>query len=223
MPRKPRVLEPNRVYHVFNRRTDRQLLFPSPSAYDEFLDVLHEGRQRYNIRVCAYCPLQTHWHQAIWIREHDGVAPVISYLRWLSSKHALRFRRVSGTRGNGHVYQDRYKAVHVGNDWHYLTLIRYIEANPLAAGLVKRAQDWPWSSLAERLGGSRRILSKGPVPIPADWADIVNARCPTAETVSGDGGSSLRDGGRRPRGRRFTAAGTEVATRGDGGVYNPLL
>jgi len=208
MPRTKRVLEPNGLYHVFNRRTDRQLLFPSPREYEEFLKLLEEGRHRYDIRVCAYCPLVTHWHQAIWIRE-DGVAPVIGYLRWLSSKHALRFRHESATRGDGHVYQDRYKAVTVRSDWHYLTLIRYIEANPLAAGLVKRAQDWPWSSLAERLGGSRRILSDGPVPLPPDWPEIVNAQ--HAPAADGDGGSPPGDGGRRPRGRRLSAAGTEVA------------
>src|SRR5262245_49725663 len=136
MPRLPRVLEPNRVYHVFNRRNDRQRLFPSPRAYDEFLLLLEEGRERYDVRICAYVLMETHWHQAIWIREPDGAIAASKYLRRLSSRHALRFRCASGTRGDGHVYQDRYKAKPVKDDAHYLTLVRYIEANPLAAGVV---------------------------------------------------------------------------------------
>src|SRR2546423_9051418 len=155
MPRKPRVLEPNRVYHVYNRWTDRQRLFPSPRAYDEFVDLLETGVQRYGVRICSYCPLETHWDQAIWVRQDDGAAAVSKYLRWLSSCHALRFRFTTQTRGQGHVYQDRYKAHPVHDDRHYVTLVRYIEANPVVAGLVERAEQWPWSSFAERMSGSR--------------------------------------------------------------------
>jgi len=201
MPRKKRVLEANRVYHVYNRRTDRQLLFPSASAYDEFLDLLEDGRRRYCIRICAYCPLATHWHQAIWVRDGGGACDVSNYLRRLSSSHAIRFRLASGTRGNGHVYQDRFKSPVVGSEWHYLTLVRYIEANPLEAGLVRRAEEWRWSSLAERLTGGRRILEDGPVPLPSDWVEIVNARVPSEDAA----GTDVRHGGRRS-GR----GGTEV-------------
>src|SRR5262245_63846093 len=109
MARKSRVLEPNRVYHVFNRRADRQLLFPSPRAYDAFLDLLQEGRERYDIRICGYSLMANHWHQAIWVRE-TGATPVANFFRWLCASHAGSFRRSSGTCGNGHVYQARYKA-----------------------------------------------------------------------------------------------------------------
>jgi putative transposase len=64
----------------------------------------------------------------------------------------------------------------VETDKHYLTLIRYIEANPLNAGLVDRAEHWPWSGFTERLSGRRRIVDEGPVPLPDDWPDIVNTR-----------------------------------------------
>ena len=175
MPRKPRVLEANRVYHVYNRRTDRQRLFPFPRAYDEFLHLLEIGRERYDVRICAFCAMETHWHQAMWIRDEDGVTAAARYLRWLSSIHALRFRSASDTRGQGHVYQDRYKSSVVNDDDHYLILVRYIEANPVVAGLVDRAEQWPWSSLAERVSGRRRILDDGPVPLPENWVDIVNA------------------------------------------------
>ena len=176
MPRKPRLLEANRVYHVFNRRTDRQRLFPSPCAYDDFVHLIERGRERFDVRICTYCVMDTHWHQGIWVRENDGATAVSKYLRWLAACHALRFRFASDTRGDGHVYQDRFKSVPVETDAHYLTLVRYIESNPVAAGLVERAEYWPWSSFTERLSGRRRILDDGPVPLPDDWPDIVNAR-----------------------------------------------
>ena len=181
MPRKKRLLEPGLVYHVFNRRTDKQLLFPSPRAYDEFLHLVDEGRARYDVRICAYCLMDTHWHQSIWVRQTadatgvaNGGTAVAGYLRWLSASHAIRFRLSSDTRGLGHVYQDRYKSLPVRTESHYLTLTRYIEANPKVAGLVERAEHWPWSSLADRINGRRRIVEPGPVPLPRDWVQYVN-------------------------------------------------
>ena len=200
MPRQPRILEANLVYHVYNRRTDRQLLFPAPRDFDEFLNLLEEGREQYNVRICAYCVMNTHWHLAIWIREGDGATMAASFLRWLSACHALRFRYSSGTRGHGHVYQDRYKAKPVHCESHYLILLRYIEANPLDAELVDAAELWRWSSLYERLGDERRIIVPGPVSLPSDWKDIVNGASQFDDyQVVGDGGS---------------ASGTEVRARG---------
>jgi putative transposase len=172
MPRKPRVVESGVVYHVFNRRTDRQCLFDSAAAYDEFLDLVSKGRQRYAVRHHAYCLMSTHWHFALSV---DKPSELGRYLRWLATSHAVRFRRHSGTRGNGHVYQDRYKAIPAFGLVHYVTLIRYIEANPLAAGLVARAEEWQWSSLAARGNSRRRLLDPDPWKLPSCWIDIVNS------------------------------------------------
>lgn len=173
MPRKPRVLQPNVVYHVFNRRTDRQLLFPSVHAFDDFLALIEIGKQRYGVRICAYCLMYSHWHQAVWA---DDATAVTRYFRWLSTIHAIRFRIRSGTRGNGHVYQDRYKSLPAVTEVHYLTLLRYIEANPVAARLVRKAEHWRWSSLADRLSGQSHIVDAGPVPLPDNWVEVVNSR-----------------------------------------------
>jgi putative transposase len=136
--------------------------------------------------------MDNHWHQAIWVRDKENATQVAKYLRWLSASHALRFRRRSDTRGEGHVYQDRYKSTVVGNDAHYLTLVRYIESNPLAAGLVDRAEHWPWSGLAERVSGRRRIIDDGPLPLPANWTEIVNRRAESGTEVEAwDGGSRI--------------------------------
>lgn len=172
MPSKARSIEENIVYHVYNRRTDRQCLFPSPGAFDAFVLLIEEGRRRYAVRHCAYCLMDTHWHLALW--SHDACS-IGRYLRWLATIHAIRFRISGGTRGQGHVYQDRFKSRPVRNWLHYLTLIRYIEANPLTGNLVEQAEHWRWSSLSERLSGRRRIIEDGPWPLPTDWVRVVNA------------------------------------------------
>jgi putative transposase len=58
-----------------------------------------------------------------------------------------------------------------------LTMLRYVERNPLRAGLVRRAENWPWSSLACRLAGgdvAQRRMYPCPFPLPADWIKFVN-------------------------------------------------
>jgi putative transposase len=171
MSRRPRIIEPGVVYHVFNRRTDRQCLFGSPRDFDNFFLLMEEGRERYKVRLCASCLMETHWHLALWA--HDELS-IGRYVRWLATTHAVRFRVASGTRGDGHVYGDRYKSVPVHGPMHYLALLRYIEANPMVAGLVSRAEDWRWSSLHERTGRSPRIIDDGPWPLPIEWQSIVN-------------------------------------------------
>jgi putative transposase len=76
--------------------------------------------------------------------------------------------------GSGHVYQSRFKCFPVQTEDYYYTCLSYVEGNAQRAGLVARAELWPWSSLHERLCGGK-ILSPGPLQLPENWADIVNA------------------------------------------------
>jgi putative transposase len=84
----------------------------------------------------------------------------------------------------GHVYQSRFKNFMIQSDEHLLWVLRYVERNPLRAGLVKRAEHWPWSSLRVREHGAdemRELLSAWPIDMPADWVRQVNRAQTTAE------------------------------------------
>ena len=83
---------------------------------------------------------------------------------------------------SGHVWQGRFKAFPIQQDEHLLTVVRYVERNALRAGLVERAEDWPWSSL--RAGDSGPALDPGPVPRGADWLEFVNAPMTEAEVAA---------------------------------------
>ena len=94
-------------------------------------------------------------------------------MEWVQGRYACDLRRRTRTLGDGHIFQRRFWNTPILDAAHLLTVLRYIEANPVAAGLVKRAEDWPWSSLAERDNGDS-TLSRLPVYLPDDWRDIVN-------------------------------------------------
>jgi len=86
---------------------------------------------------------------------------------------------------SGHVWQGRFKAFPIQQDEHLLAVLRYVERNPLRANLVKRAEDWTWSSLRERLrGASSELLAPSPVALPRDWLARVNRPQSEAEIES---------------------------------------
>jgi putative transposase len=173
-----RLLQGNVVYHVFNRRTDKQCLFASATAYADFLKVLQRGKARFAIRLHGYCLMRTHWHLAA---SAEDPRTLSGFLRWVSATHAVRLRFLTETRGHGHVYQDRYKARPVETSIEYLRLVRYIEANPVEARVVERAEHYEWSSLRERTSGRSELIEPGPWELPAAWLEIVNSQSFHAE------------------------------------------
>jgi putative transposase len=96
-------------------------------------------------------------------------------MHWLTTTHVRRYHLHYDLVGTGHLYQERYRNDICTDARGVLAVTQYVEGNPLAAGLVRRAEDWRWSSLRLRLDGDPLgLLSEGPVPLPANWMDYVN-------------------------------------------------
>ena len=98
-------------------------------------------------------------------------------MQWLAMTHALRWHAHRHTVGRGRLYQSRFKSFVVQQDQHFLRLCRYVERNPLRAGLVERAEDWRWGSLHARTSRSaemKEVLAAWPVPMPRNWVARVN-------------------------------------------------
>ena len=86
--------------------------------------------------------------------------------------------------GSGHVWQGRFKAFPIQQDEPLLTVLRYVERNPLRARMVHRAEEWAWSSLSGRPSGKRpELLSDGPAMMPRNWLSLVN-KPQTADEVA---------------------------------------
>src|SRR5713226_687587 len=181
MPRSARQTPCGYVYHALNRATARLKLFRKAADYAAFLRVLDEALERHPLRVLGYCIMPTHWHVVLWPAADRELT---AFLRWLTLTHSVRWHKHYHSTGSGHVYQNRFKAFAVAQDEHLLTVLRYVERNPLRAGLVRRAEDWPWSSLACRLAGGEvglRRLHPGPVALATDWLQLVNESQTEAE------------------------------------------
>jgi putative transposase len=175
MPRQRRSAPGGYVYHALNRAVARLPLFEKDDDFDAFECVLVEAHQKHPTRLLAYCLMPNHWHFVVWPTVD---AELTAFLRWLTHTHTQRWHAHYQTAGTGHLYQGRFKSFPVQDDDHLYTLLRYVERNPLRAGLVRRAEDWRWCSLAHRQerAGDRvaPLLHPWPLPLPADWVERVN-------------------------------------------------
>ena len=96
----------------------------------------------------------------------------------LTTTHVRRWHLHRNSVGSGHLYQGTYKSFPVQNDSHFLTVCRYVERNPLRAGLVERAVHWRWGSLGSQTvtgtNADRPPLSDWPLTKPRNWMSLVN-------------------------------------------------
>jgi putative transposase len=167
------------VFHALNRSARRLQLFGSADDYRAFLTCLVEAQRKFPLRVLAYCIMPNHFHLVLWPSEDDQLP---RFMHRLTSTHAKRWHVRRQSVGTGAVYQSRYKAFPVQCDRHFLNVCRYVERNPLRAGLVGRAEDWAWSSLADRRQADPlMLLTAWPVPEPLEWTALVNGTQPTAD------------------------------------------
>lgn len=171
MPYRRRIGTAGVIFHVLNRGVRKLRLFNRPADYRAFLRVFCEAQARIPMRCLAYCLMPNHFHLVLWPNADTDLS---AFMAWLTTTHSKRWHAWRRTAGIGHVYQGRFKAFPVSSDIHFLQLCRYVERNPLRAGLVARAEDWHWSSLGQRARGRTTVsLTDWPVERPTDWTDLV--------------------------------------------------
>ena len=151
-------------------------MFRKPADFETFERVMVEAR----LATAAAYPFLLCFVQSLAVRglarggrSTDGLFPATRAEHTQCAAHR-RHRTV----GDGHLYQGRFKSFPVQSGDQLLSLLRYVERNPLSAGLVEKAQLWQWGSLWSRVHGDAAIkaaLSPWPVGRPANWTARVNA------------------------------------------------
>ncbi len=197
MGRPLRVEAAGYAYHVLNRGNGRMRIFRGDHDYAAFERILEEAVEREpDMRLIAYCLMPNHWHMVLQPRA-DGI--LSSFVGWLTLTHTQRWHASRGSTGGGHVYQGRFKSFLIEMETYLAAACRYVERNPVRAGLVRKAENWRWSSLHRWARGdaeARAILSPWPVESeragrgergalrPAGWLAKVNRPESAAERDS---------------------------------------
>jgi putative transposase len=169
------------VYHVLNRANAGLNIFRSKVEYAAFVEALAEAHARVPVRLLGFCLMEDHWHLLVWPRKNGDLS---EFMRWLTVTHTRRWHSHRHAAGTGHLYQGRYRSFPVEPGASLRTVLKYIESNARRQKLVRKAEDWPWSSLAVRAGKSvldaeklkllDHLLDQGPTPLPPGWTATVN-------------------------------------------------
>jgi putative transposase len=157
VPRRPRVYEPNGIYHLTCHGVGAQSIFIYDQDRFRFLSRLDSVTRRSAWRCLAFCLMTTHYHLVIQVRETN----LSTGMHWLNGGYARDFNTRHGRRG--HVFEARFADRPIADDSHLLDAIRYVALNPVRAGLVRRPEDWPWGSYGALVGERR------------DWSFVASA------------------------------------------------
>ncbi len=128
------------LYHVTSRGDRREDIFHTDADRLAWLGVLAQVCKRFNWTVHAYCLMSNHYHLLV----ETPDANLSAGMRQLNGVYTQLSNRSHGR--VGHVFQGRFKAIVVDKDNYLLELARYVVLNPVRAGMVSDASEWPWSS-----------------------------------------------------------------------------
>ena len=171
MPRIPRAFVDGFIYHVSNRGNGKRNVFHKAEDFQTFANLLRLGKGLYSIKVLAYCLMPNHFHVVAWPSKAEDLS---KWMQWLMTIHVRRYHQVYST--NGHVWHGRFKSFIVQQDDHLLTLMKYVESNPLRWGLVHSSREWKWSSYVETIENkSKEIEHLSTLSLPDDWGTYVDA------------------------------------------------
>src|SRR3989338_5966510 len=180
MPRTERIDVGGEVYHVINRANGRHTIFRDKEDYQLFESLLADAKELTGMRILAYTIMPNHWHLLLEPRKDGDLA---LFMHWLSTTHTRRVHVRTKTVGGGHLYQGRYKSFIVDSDQYLLTLIKYIERNPVRAKLVRSCENWQWGSAWRRGNGDKKqkkLIDPSPATLPHGYSKWIN----TPETAT---------------------------------------
>jgi putative transposase len=172
MPRTARAAVGGMIYHVLNRGNGRQRIFHKQGDYAAFLKVLGECKELGGVEVLGWCLMPNHWHLVL---RPEGARDLARFVGRLCTTHVRRYHQHHRTAGEGHLYQGRYRSFPIQKDRHLLTVLRYVEANALRAGMVERAEEWAWGSAADEMPEEGMgVMDESPVPRTGHWSALLN-------------------------------------------------
>lgn len=146
MSRPLRIEFPGAIYHVTSRGDRREAIFVDDEDRRALLAVVEQAMDRFDADILAYCLMGNHYHFVL----HTRQANLSRLMRHLNGVYTQDFNRRH--RKVGHLFQGRFKAVLVDRDAYLLAVCRYVELNPVRAGMVDAPGAWPWSSYLAHVG-----------------------------------------------------------------------
>jgi putative transposase len=161
MARLPRLTVPGYPHHIIQRGNNRQAIFADKADYDRLLSLIEEHAKKQKVAVHAYVLMSNHLHLLATPETSEGIPQMMqavgrSYVRYFNDRH-LR---------TGTLWEGRYRSTLIQAERYLLACMVYIDLNPVRAGMVAHAVDYPWSSHAHYVG---RRTDRLVTPHPLYW------------------------------------------------------
>jgi putative transposase len=167
MARLPRLYLPGCSQHIIQRGNNREACFFDEADYKAYLSFLKDAAEKYRVAVHAYVLMTNHVHLLVTPSDEHGVSRMMQaqgrkYVQYFNYTYAR----------TGTLWEGRYKSTLVDAENYLLTVYRYIELNPVRAGMVVHASEYPWSSYqGNALGKSIQLLTPHELYIQLGKAD----------------------------------------------------
>lgn len=181
MPRSRRIVVPDVPHHLVARGNRQQAIFFADADRSAYLKLLEDALRRHATRCLAWCLMSNHVHLILVPAHVDGLRGPIA------AAHTAYSQRVNRTQqASGHLFQGRFWSSAL-TPAHLVAAIRYVENNPVSAGLVERAEDWRWSSARAHVGGRADGLTDlaATADLARNWSAYLRAGAEAADQVDG--------------------------------------
>ena len=141
MARTPRLIYDGMVCHILQRGNNKRAIFKNTYDYLKFKDLIKRYIDKFSFELYNYCLMPNHIHLLLKIIEQEDLSKIFKGIFQSFQLHHRREYEYTGT-----LYQNRFKSIIIDSDSYLLECARYIERNPLRAGLVTSLEQYKWSS-----------------------------------------------------------------------------
>lgn len=138
MPRGPRLEYPG-FYHVINRGVEQRDIFLDDADHQVFIDVLQESAHTFSVKVPSFCLMDNHYHLLIQTEDEN----LSKFMKQVNARYSIYFNR--RYKRVGPLWQGRFKSWYVYDEDYLQSLVRYIESNPVRAGITDKVSEFRWS------------------------------------------------------------------------------
>ena len=193
MPRQARVVIPNTPHHILQRGHNRQIIFASDEDYHYYLDNLRELKRELSLHVFSYCLMTNHVHMIIDPGENpENLALLMKRLAGRQTRYVNKLEKRTGS-----LWDGRFKSSPISTDEYLLLCCRYIDLNPVRAGMVDKPDKYKWSSYRTKIAGINEGLVDKDKIFMALGEDDLERSATYKDYVEGYGGLSdgQEDGG----------------------------
>lgn len=147
MARLPRLVVPNQPHHIIQSGIDKQAIFRDAEDFSAFLQWMKDAARQFKVSIHAYVLMPTHLHLLVSPSDEAGLGRM---MQWVG-RHYVPYFNARYQRA-GTLWQGRYRAVVIDSEQYFLLCSRYIESNPVRAGLVNAPEEYVWSSVSHHIG-----------------------------------------------------------------------